>query len=157
MGKDKIINLFEQAIQKNELFNFASGQNGYFISDREYGGHLVLGSWINYILPFYLNNDETYVNIYIQKMLKEILESNSLDINAKNELLLYHLHVYYYLDSEHRLVADPLIELNPDLERLFNSYVKYLSINSVEQRNIFLNSIKLIKSRGGLNNCRSGL
>ena len=45
------MNLFEKAVNTGELSKFALGQGEYFILDREYDGHWINGSWINYILP----------------------------------------------------------------------------------------------------------
>jgi hypothetical protein len=46
------MNSFEKAIKKSELLKFALGLDEYFIMDREYGEHWVLGAWQSHILPY---------------------------------------------------------------------------------------------------------
>lgn len=105
MGENKIMNLFEKAIEKGELLNFALGKNEYFIVDREYGEHSVLSSWINHILPISITKGEEYVRGKITQMMTEVISSKFLNEQQKAENILYHLHVYYYLGSEGKLKA----------------------------------------------------
>jgi hypothetical protein len=61
------MNLFQKAIENNELLNFALGKNEYFIADRDFGEHSVLNSWINNILPLIELKGQEYVNVAIEK------------------------------------------------------------------------------------------
>lgn len=101
------MNLFEQAIIKGELLNYALGKDIYFIADRDYGDYSVIMSWTNHIIPLIDLKGLEYVNKKIEMMFIELLNSN-LDNEVKNESLLYHLHVYYYLNSEGKISANNL-------------------------------------------------
>lgn len=115
------MNLFEQAIEKNELLEFALGKHEYFIVDRDYSEHSVISSWLNYILPLIDIKGIDYVNKGIESMFIKIIENNEITEQVKNENLLYHLHTYYYLDSENHLKAMPLINLNKLIENIFTT------------------------------------
>ncbi len=145
-----MINLFEQAINKDELLDFALGKGHYFIVDREYGGHSVLLSWINYILPLSKIKGYDYVNTAIEKMMMVLFYATELEEQEKNKTLLYQLHVYYYFDSENRINAKPLTALNLLLEKSLNNYINSLMLKNDPKANDFINAINLIKSRGGL-------
>lgn len=54
------MNLFEQAIEKNGLLDFALGKHEYFIIDRDYGEHSVISSWLNYILSSIIAGDSDF-------------------------------------------------------------------------------------------------
>jgi len=151
MDKNKIINLFEQAISNSELLDFAFGKNEYFIPDREYGGHWILASWNNFILPLFESKGPDYVNEYIRKMFDEIICVNEIDYPDKFENLLYHLHVYYYLMSENKIHSDAIRKLNSRINESLNVYLKNLIDNKSEITSAVQNAIGLIKSRGGLN------
>ena|SRR5690554_306786 len=143
------MNLFEQAIEKKELVDFALGKNEYFVADRDYGDHSILISWTNNILPLIGIKGIDYVNEKIKKMMLELLESDTAE-SVKNESLLYHLHVYYYLDSEGRIKADDLSPLNQRFLKSLNAYVFLLRSRNDTKANAIENAINLIKLRGGL-------
>lgn len=144
------MNLFEHAIEKHELLKFALGNDEYFVADREYGDHSVLNSWIFYILPLIEKKGSDYVNNSIELMIKEILNSKDINDKIRNENLLYHLHVYYYLNSEKRIYAKQLSNLNQQIENSLNEYLKLLKRNNDPKEKAILNALNLIKSRGGL-------
>ena len=75
MGENKVMNLFEQAIERDELLQFALGQKEYFMLDREYDENWVHGSWVNYILPYINSNNENIINQNLEKLFKSILNS----------------------------------------------------------------------------------
>jgi hypothetical protein len=150
MGENQMMNLFEQAIEKKELLDFALGKHEYFIVDRDYGEHSVISSWLNYILPLIDIKGIDYVNKGIESMFIKIIENNEITEQVKNESLLYHLHTYYYLDSENRLKAMPLNNLNKLIENIFTTYTnKLIEANDIKI-GAFNNAVNLIKSRGGL-------
>jgi hypothetical protein len=142
-------NLFEQAIEKNELLEFALGKEEYFVVDREYGEHSVINTWINYILPLIDSKGIEYVDEAIENLFKTLLMAN-IDEPIKNETLLYHLHVYYYLHSQSRIVAQSLKNLNSSIEDSLNAYISNLEKNHDSKASAFINTVKLIQSRGGL-------
>lgn len=142
-------NLFEQAIEKNELLEFALGKEEYFVVDREYGEHSVINAWINYILPLIDSKGIEYVDEAIENLFKTLLMTN-IDDPVKNENLLYHLHVYYYLHSQNRIVAQSLKNLNSAITNSLNTYIDNLEKNHDSKASAFINTIKLIQSRGGL-------
>lgn len=144
------MNLFENAIQKNELLKFVLGKDEYFSLDREYGEHSVFNSWNENIISLFSQKGAKYVNDAIEKMFEEILYSTDIDEQTKNEILLYHLHVYYYLNSEHKIEASPLIKLNAKIEVSLNNYIQTLNEEKNPKEAAFVNAINLIKSRGGL-------
>ncbi len=144
------MNLFEQAIEKSELLNFALGKDEYFVVDRDYGTHSVISSWINYILPLCKTKGSDYVNIAIEEMITQLVKAIEIEEPERNENLLYQLHVYYYLDSEKRIKASPLTNLNLLLEKSLNNYVNILKSKHDSNANAFVNAINQIKSRGGL-------
>jgi hypothetical protein len=147
MGENTMMNLFEIAINKGELLSFALGKEDYFIPDRDYGDHSILFSWTSFILPVSVLKGNQYIKEIIVKMLKEVLLSNSLSKQQKAGNILYHLHVYYYLDNEGKLKAYNLEELNYKVEECFSNYLT--SISDETKINSFKKAIELIKSRGG--------
>ncbi len=149
MGENKIINLFEQAITKNELFEFAIGKGEYFILDREYGEHWIHGSWVNFILPFIKDKGELKSNKYILGLFESIIDSD-LELEKKGDILVYHLHVYYYFKTEQKLHTDALKGADNKLRIFLLEYYSYLiNINKAKSETV-KNAINLIKSRGGL-------
>lgn len=145
-----MINLFEQAINKNEFLDFALGKNEYFIIDRDYGEHSVIGSWINYILPLTKVKKKAYIEQAIQLMFYNIIEGKNISEQEKNENLLNHLFTYYYLLSEKRIHEISFNLLNIFIENLFNSYILLLKEKKDSKLSAFENAIEIIKSRGGL-------
>lgn len=144
-----MINLFGVAIAKDELLKFALGRDEYFIADRDYGDHSVIISWTSHILPLIELKGLHYVNKQIENMFCILLNSN-LDETVKNESLLYHLHVYYYLDSECRIKAEKLSSLNQKIFGSLDKYLTSLKAKNDPKENAVKNAINLIRSRGGL-------
>ena len=62
------MNLFQKAIESNQLLEFSLGKGEYFEVDREYGEHSILNSWINQILPLIKINSIDLVNDSILEM-----------------------------------------------------------------------------------------
>lgn len=143
------MNLFEQAIIKGELLQFAIGKDEYFIADRDYGGHSVISSWITYILPLIEKKGLEFINKKIEEMFRVLLNSD-LNNQIKNESLLYHLHVYYYLNREGRIQATKMTSINPQILSSLNIYIEYLKRNNDPKENVIRNALNLIQSRGGL-------
>ena len=148
MGENKIMNLFETAIEKRELLDFSLGKDDYFIVDREYGEHSILASWTNHIVPVSVIKGDKYVKGKVIEMMSKVTSSNILNEQQKAENILYHLHVYYYLGFEGKLKTYSLEEINLEIEKCFSNYLKSISDkNKIEN---FKRAIDLIKSRGGL-------
>jgi len=147
------MNLFEKAIINGDLLNFAIGKGEYYIMDREYGEHSIFSSWSTQILPFYTINRDFHFKEILIKMLNQVLFSSILNNQEKAETILYHLHVYYYLDSQNKLKADSLKELNFEVNACFEKYLS--SVSNSQKIDVFKNAIKLIQSRGGLSSLSS--
>lgn len=145
-----MINLFKEAIEKDEYLNFAIGKNNYFLLDREYGEHWIYGTWVNNILPFIHEKGEIFAKPFIIKMFETLLNEKELNIETKNDCLLYHLHVYYYLLEEGKILNDSIKTLNLKFNEVFENYIKYLNSTSNSKADAVENAIGLIKSRGGL-------
>ena len=143
-------NLFEQAIEKNELVEFALGEGEYFILDREYGGHWVLGSWQMYILPMMKSRTEEEVDPFIVRMVMELIHSGKTDIIKKNDAIVYHLHVYYYYKKEGRIKEDAFLYSNDVIEASLDEYCHFLSGSDKDKAENVKESIELIRKRGGL-------
>jgi len=123
------MNLFERAIKKNELLDFAQGLDEYYVLDRQYDEHSVLLSYKQNILPF-LSNKKASEGI--QKMFLELVQSDDIEKQAKNELLVYHLHVYYYLRKTGEITdSDSLLNINKTLFDYLHNLEKAI-ISSVE-------------------------
>ncbi len=136
-------NLFEKAIFEDKLEEYAIGINEYFISDREHGGHWVLGSWKQHIIKL-LNTDEKIKDDII-KMFICLIESNRITNSEKINLLLYHLHVYYYLSINNEIKITDFLDIIED--RIINE------INKAKQEGLndkIDYSVELIKKNGGL-------
>lgn len=143
-------NHFKSAVEKKELLKFALGMDNYFLPDREYGEHSVIDSWINNILPLIETDGYQYLNPHIINMFIELLNDHSHNKSTLNECLLYHLHVYYYLQSENRIKAADLREINPLLINCLNTYIDALNKAKNPKGKIIAETIETIKSRGGL-------
>lgn len=143
------MNLFEQAITKDELLQFALGKDEYFLADRDYGDHSVINSWTTYILPLIEKRGLEFINNKIEEMFRVLLNSD-LDNQVKNESILYHLYVYYYLNGEGRIRACKMTSINPQLVFSLNLYIDYLKKNNDPKENAIRNALNLIQSRGGL-------
>ncbi len=144
-----MMNLFEEAIKKDQLLQFALGEGEYNMPDRDYGDHSVINSWISFILPLIERKGLEYVNDKIEIMFQTLLKGK-IDSKTKYESLLYHLHVYYYLNSEGRIDARKLTSINPKLLSSLQQYIEHLKSNNDPKEKAFRNSIVTIQSRGGL-------
>lgn len=144
-----MMNLFDQAIEKNELLEFALGKNEYFSIDRDYGDHSVIASWINYILPLIELKGIDFVSREIEKMLETLLESN-IENDKKCETLLYQLHVCYYLASEGRIKLDLSNSLINRSLSLLENYLELLVKGNDSKVEAVRSTVNLIKTRSGL-------
>ncbi len=142
-------NLFKNSIENNEYVSFAFGEGQYFIQDREYDEHWVLGSWVNHILP-YSEGSMNSCKSELLVMFEEILNTSNYKIEEVAENLLYHIYVFHYLVKERGLN-----ELNGLLDGLNDRIITFIlnyrkEINSFTKIMELKNSIKMIKSKGGL-------
>lgn len=154
MGENKIngmvkVNLFEQAVKKGELLDFALGKGEYFLADREWGEHWVLGTWLYQLVP-YCSKIGSYQPA--KDMLLELLFSAAVPIDVKLESILYHVYVFYYLKSENRILSSDIVK---DMEpEIINTIEKHLSSlekeNRKDQLDKLYQSISSIVKRGGL-------
>jgi hypothetical protein len=144
------MNLFQKAIQENRLAEFALGLNEFFIPDREYGDHWVLAAWQQHILPM-LQEDKN-LEAKILDMLSSMLNSNLTTEEIKTNLLLYHLHVFYYDMKNGNLNLSDF--LSSQTEKFMFQIEKTKQLNS-EENNLEKNqkidfAIDLIRRNGGL-------
>jgi hypothetical protein len=138
------MNLFEKAINNNELNMFALGEADYFILDRENDEHWVLGSWLKHIIP-YINENE---NENVEKMFMLLIKNISFKEKNKFDALLYHTYTYLYLLSEKRidrslLKMSALMSIIVCLDR----YLEFAQINCISEYTLIKNSITLIKNK----------
>jgi len=145
------LNLFQKAIDNKQLLEFSLGKGEYFELDREYGEHSILNSWINQVLPLIKIKGIDLVNDSILEMFNQLLIAKNISLEERNEKLLYHLHVYYYLDHEKRIIAQSLVKLNRAMLDSLNTYLDFLISTKDSKAKAFENGIELIKKRGGLN------
>lgn len=137
---------FETALKENELLEFAYGKGIYFDLDREYGEHSVYQSWSKEILPLIESKGKEYLEKGIKTMFQEIVDSDSTQYDNKGNILLYHLHVLYYLINEGKF---PRIDLSP-LEVSFVPILEQYLENVATNKKAIISSIKTIQERGGL-------
>lgn len=144
-------NDFIKAIDNQELVDFSIGKGNYFLPDREYGGHWILGSWLNSILPL-LNESNTDIQEHLITMLQELIYSTDIPVIEKSENLLSHLYVFYYLRKENRIPdLDIFDTLLPDIS-LFLDKVKEdcIANNQLDTLTQMKNTINMIQNNGGL-------
>lgn len=139
------MNLFERAIEKGELKSFAKGENNYFIRDREYDEHSALLSWINFILPF-CDQNFGECRVGINNLFMQISTSKFIQTQSNLEILLYHLYVFHYLQSEGRLtgLSNILDKWDSEIAKLLKENLSKDNIGNVAT------SIQMIKRKGGL-------
>ncbi|KOY87186.1 hypothetical protein AD998_14450 [bacterium 336/3] len=103
MGENKIENLFAFALETNDLENFILGNDKYFVLDREYGEHWVLGSYNSYIEPYIAHLNGLLPEIF-WKTIYSILE-NSTDKNIFLDFLVGYFIPYYNCPDKSLLVS----------------------------------------------------
>lgn len=144
------MNRFEEAIRQNELLDFALGALEYYLRDRDYDEHWVLGSWINYILPYCRDND---CDAPVREMFQALIRDSTLSQQDRLDALLYHVCVFYYLVGEKRFSDKDLIKdlesaIGFEVESLKNKLVAGSDSNKLDE---LKKTVALIKSTGGLN------
>ena len=145
------INLFKRAVEKNELLDFALGKGDYFIADKDYGEHWVLGSWLYHILPV-IEDADFDVERLVNEMMVELIDDETNPINTKFEVLIYHVHVFYYLKKEKKIEAIDFVS-NLDLkiydviEKAKQFFMKSGAQSKLETMD---RAIKRIQKNGGL-------
>lgn len=83
-------------------------------------------------------------------MFKELVFTENIDDNIRNEMLLYHLHAHYYLVEEKRVREVKILELNIRIQHIFDRYLDGLEKLNDSKTTAIKDTIALIKSRGGL-------
>lgn len=128
------------------------GQGEYFVLDREYGVHWVLGSWLNTdgVLAYVKEKEQPEADRLVESLFRAMVEDRDPESEAVSDTLLYHLHVYYYLKQEGRIHGDALTKLNPALRLFLQYYLEHLVRINPGKANSVRNDIQLIQSRGGL-------
>ncbi len=144
------MNLFQKAILENRLTEFGLGLNDFFIPDREYGDHWVLAAWQQHIIPI-LEEDKN-IEAKILDMLSSILNTKLATEEIKTNMLLYHLHVFYYELKNGKLNSSDF--LSSQTEKFMIQIEHMRQLNS-EENNLQKNqkidfAINLIKQNGGL-------
>ena len=152
MGTDKI-NLFEQAIKQNEWLAFALGEKEYFVLDREYGEHWVLGAWDKYIFPYIKARGEEIANPFIVEMISHLMNS-TIDPREKNDAILLHLRVYYYRRHEGKVSSDAFAGQAEKIRKYLEDYRDALALKDKEQADDVTRRISLVKEYGGLVHCK---
>lgn len=143
-------NLFQQAIEKKELLDFAQGSSAYFLVDRETGEHWVLGTWLNEVIPYCQQIGTFQV---VCDMLLELIHTTFLPVSLKVNLILYHIHVFYYLKKEHRFNSSDVVKsIELDVFKLLYEYTDLLTrAKQEDQLQQVYQSIGVIQKNGGLN------
>lgn len=110
MGENKIINLFEQALLKNELSNFILGKNEYLVIDRELGEHWPLESYKKYIEKNLSESEGILPDIFWEQLLKSFC--NNIDLNIFLDNTVAYFIPYYNCSDENlkyiRVINTPL-------------------------------------------------
>ena len=144
------MNLFQKAIEENRLTEFALGLNEFFIPDREYGDHWVLAAWQRHIIP--ILEEDKKVEAKILDMLSSLLNTDLAREETKTNLLLYHLHIFYYEMKNGRLNSTDF--LASQTEKFMLQIKKMKQLNSEEnylEKNQKIDfAIDLIRKNGGL-------
>jgi hypothetical protein len=96
MEENKMTNIFEQSLLKNELKSFILGNNGYLVIDRDGDGHWPLGSYKQYVEP--IVRDSYFSELFWFK-LDETLDSVN-DINLFIDNLVGYFIPYYNCSDE---------------------------------------------------------
>ena len=142
-------NRFIRAIEKNQLLDFALGKGEYFIQDTDYGGHSVIRSYNDYILPVIKVTSERFINPYLLKMMDEMLQNEMLEEREKYHMIFFHLHVYYYLRSEN-LIKQNLFKNSQEINKALFRFLDIQYAADKEVYNLLYEGIILIQSRGGI-------
>jgi hypothetical protein len=149
MATDKI-NLFEQAIRQHELAEFGLGKKEYFILDREYDGHWILGSWDRYILPFMADNSEETASPFLVQMVRELMVSRLADARERNFALLTHVRIHYYYKTKDRIRLDAFLVEDDAVERYLEDYAGLLTgAGESEDAGLIVHGIDMIRKYGG--------
>jgi hypothetical protein len=142
------MNLFEEAIKKEELLNFVIGQDEYFIPDRDYGEYWVLMAWKTSIIPYKVENGESLTNDSIVLMIDELIAAEGISMNKKIDFCLHHLYVYYYLKGEKFFESDAFEEKYQNIHRFLNDY--FVNYKQDVDYKASRNSVSMIMEKGGL-------
>ncbi|MEW7292609.1 ankyrin repeat domain-containing protein [Aquimarina sp. 2304DJ70-9] len=145
----KNTNFFKLAIKNDELVKFAMGEDTYFIQDREYDEHSVVGSWNTYVLPYFKNNKNDCIK-NVRLMFSQLSKADQISICVKVEKLLYHLYVYYYFKSK----GDINFSID-DIEEVILIEIEKCRkniqfANDTAKLNGLITSVQAVKNKGGL-------
>lgn len=135
-------NLFQKAINNNNLFDFALGNGEYYLIDREYGTHWTLGIWLYHIIPCFDKNEG--IN-EINDMFEQLLNTTPQNI-AANDSLLMHTYTYVSLLKSGRIKNKVLkdatiIEAIEKLSTYFD-FLKTTDANKYEEDIYVFNLLK---------------
>ena len=144
------MNKFQEAIDKDELLDFAIGKDSYFIVDRDYSTHSVIQSWASGIIRLLKEKGEEYVNPYIVQMIHQILNSKNLN-QDKFDVALTHLNAYYIYRAK-GIVQGNLFQNSNKVKTAFTPYLQRLSDTDPESYKFTKITLDLIQKSGGLQN-----
>lgn len=147
-----LTNLFTTAIERDELLEFGLGKKSYYIVDRETGGHWILQSWKQHIVPAL--ESENALGEKVIHMFESLLDCNVINEGEKTHLLLYHMHVYYYLVQQNTIQnANLLIGIEGRMFDQISATQERNRAQENEKENEKIDfSIRLISQNGGFKN-----
>ena len=97
MRENKIVNLFEEALSKNELLDFILGKKEYFVLDRECDEHWALGSYKKYIEPYIGKTADVFPDMFWEQLINDFKKYE--DKNILMDSLIAYFTPYYYPNS----------------------------------------------------------
>jgi hypothetical protein len=164
MGENKIIkNLFEVAIEKNELSQFFLGKGEYFVKNREFGDHWPYGSYKYYLEPYLKEHgEEKFWQGLFELFIKEK------DISIVLNVIVNYLTPFY--NPSEMTIKEERVKKTP--EKFISTFKEALIKNKakliINKRSIgadwaigtnkglglwggIINSLEIIEKRGGVN------
>jgi len=162
MRENKIDNLFEEALSKNELLDFILGKREYFVLDRECDEHWALGSYKKYIEPYIAKTDDVFPMTFWKQLIIDFKKYE--DKNLLMDFLIAYFTSYYYgsnvallqerkekTPSEIILMVKQFIENNKDSLRNDKRGTGAEWNSNIGLLGSMIDNLKIINERGGPN------
>ncbi|PBQ32471.1 hypothetical protein CNR22_12045 [Sphingobacteriaceae bacterium] len=162
MGENQRKLEFEEVLRNNNLEDFISGRENYFVLDKEFDEHWALGSYQKFILPYLKVKGNIFEEIFWQQIIQVMADVN--DKNIFMDLLIAYLIPYYHNDDFNitqlrknntpqdfinkirEFVSENKLSLQKDLR---GSGIELYSSNGLFEG--ITNNLKVIFKRGGPN------